>query len=54
VLQFVARKAIEWGTPIARGELVITGTCTGLTPPAAGMSIIGRFGDSQIAVTFRT
>ena len=54
VLQFVARKAIQWGTPIARGELVITGTCTGLTPPAAGMSIIGRFGDSQIAVTFRT
>jgi 2-keto-4-pentenoate hydratase len=53
VLQFVARKAIEWGTPIAAGELVITGTCTGLVPPVAGMSIVGRFGDSQIAATFR-
>jgi 2-keto-4-pentenoate hydratase len=53
VLQFVARKAIEWSTPIAAGELVITGTCTGMVPPTAGMSIAGRFGDSQIAATFR-
>jgi 2-keto-4-pentenoate hydratase len=53
VLQFVARKAIEWGTPIAAGELVITGTCTGLVPPTAGTSIVGRFGDSQIAATLR-
>ena len=53
VLQCVARKAIEWGTPIARGELVITGTCTGMVPPTAGMSIVGHFGDSHIAATFR-
>ena len=53
VLQFVARKAIEWGTPIAAGELVITGTCTGMAPPTAGTSIAGRFGDSYIAATFR-
>lgn len=53
VLQFVARKAVEWGTPIAAGELVITGTCTGMVPPTAGMSIVGRFGESRIAATFR-
>lgn len=52
VLHVVATMAIGWGTPIRAGELVITGTCTGIVAPHSGMTIVGRFGDEVVTASF--
>lgn len=53
VLHHAAGRAIAWGSPISAGELVITGTCTGLVPAVAGTTAVGRFEGSSIEVHFR-
>jgi len=53
VLGYAATLAAEWGTPIKAGELVITGTCTGAIPGAAGMRCVGHVGDATVEIDFR-
>ena len=52
VLHFVANHAHEVGHPIRAGELVITGTCTGLVPARLGADHVGRVGGSDVCVRF--
>lgn len=51
-LHAAARLANRVGTPIRAGQVVSTGTCTGLTPVEAGTSITGRVGDAVITASF--
>ncbi len=53
VLQYAARLAAAWGSPIAAGQLVITGTCTGVIAGAPGMHVVGRFEGASVEVSFR-
>lgn len=48
VLAWLAGHAAEWGTPLRSGDLVITGTCTGLTAVRQGAIHIGRVGDAEV------
>jgi 2-keto-4-pentenoate hydratase len=50
VLQFVAEHAIQLGDPIRAGDLVITGTCTGLVPARLGLDHLGRVGGADVRV----
>ncbi len=51
-LAAAARTAIGLGRPIAAGEVVSTGTCTGLTPVSAGTRVVGTVGGARLAVEF--
>ena len=53
VLHHAAGLAISWNTPIQTGELVITGTCTGLVPAAAGATATGYFDGATVEASFR-
>ena len=53
VLHHAAGRAIAWGSPMRAGELVITGTCTGLVPATAGTTAVGRFEGGAVEVHFR-
>jgi 2-keto-4-pentenoate hydratase len=52
VLQWVAAHATALGHPIRSGELVITGTCTGLVPARVGADHVGRVGGAEVRVRF--
>ncbi len=51
-LHLAAQIGIELGTPARAGEIVSTGTCTGLTPVVAGMTVEGRVGDRTVRASF--
>lgn len=53
VLHYAAGLAISWNTPIRAGELVITGTCTGLVPAAVETTAAGHFDGATVNVHFR-
>ena len=48
VLQLVARRAESMQSPLRAGQLVITGTCTGLVPARPGHEHVGRVGDAEV------
>lgn len=52
VLLAVAAHAHELGHTIGVGELVITGTCTGLVPARIGVDHVGRVGGADVRVRF--
>ena len=52
VLQLVAAHAASLGHPIRSGELVITGTCTGLVPARVRADHVGRVGAAEVRVRF--
>lgn len=52
-LAWVAGHAAERGTPLRAGELVITGTCTGLVAARDGVMHVGRVGDAEVSVSIR-
>ncbi len=51
VLHFAATHALQQGTLIRAGELVITGTCTGIFSPRPGMTATGRVGHLTVSAT---
>lgn len=51
VLSWLAGHAAERGAPLRTGELVITGTCTGLVPARRGADHVGRVGDAEVHLT---
>lgn len=48
VLAWLAGHAAERGAPLRAGELVITGTCTGLVPARRGARHLGRVGHAEV------
>lgn len=48
VLAWLAGHAAERGAPLEAGQLVITGTCTGLVPARRTARHIGRVGDAEV------
>lgn len=48
VLSWLAGHAASRGTPLRAGDLVITGTCTGLVPARRGASHVGRVGGVDV------
>ncbi len=52
VLHFAAGLALEQGRLIEAGQLVITGTCTGVVDGTAGQHVLGTIGDRTVEVTF--
>ncbi|MGB3734349.1 MAG: fumarylacetoacetate hydrolase family protein [Ilumatobacter sp.] len=53
VLAWLAGHAAERGTPLRSGELVITGTCTGLVAARPGARHVGRVGDTDVSLAVR-
>ena len=53
MLAFAAAVALEHGQTIRAGDLVITGTCTGVIDGVAGTEVIGRHGSSSIGFSLR-
>lgn len=51
-LHVAAQLALDLGTPIRLGEIVSTGTCTGMQRAPAGMAATGRVGASEVSVEF--
>lgn len=51
VLAWLAGHAAERGSPLRSGELVITGTCTGLVPARLDATHIGRVGDADVSLS---
>ncbi len=51
-LHAAAGIALDLGTPIDAGQVVSTGTCTGLTPVGSGTSIVGTVGATTVAARF--
>ncbi|MEM9041289.1 MAG: hypothetical protein AAGD33_15445 [Actinomycetota bacterium] len=51
-LRTAAEIAISLGTPIRAGEVVSTGTCTGLQAVAAGMAVTANVGEGHVALDF--
>lgn len=51
VLAWLAGHAVERGAPLRSGELVITGTCTGLVPARQGLTHFGRVGDAEVGLS---
>lgn len=51
VLAWLAGHAAERGAPLRSGELVITGTCTGLVPARRNAEHVGRVGDVEVGVS---
>ena len=45
-LLWLARKLAAGGKHLRTGDVVLTGTCTGITKVAAGQSFEARFGDT--------
>jgi 2-keto-4-pentenoate hydratase len=45
-LLWLARRLADRGAHLRAGEVVLTGTCTGITPVASGQTFEARFGDS--------
>lgn len=52
VMHYVAEFAVGSGTPVTSGDLVITGTCTGVVTAASGMRATGRIGGATVEVAF--
>ncbi|MGA9276750.1 2-keto-4-pentenoate hydratase [Ilumatobacter sp.] len=52
VLAAVGAFAIDAHHPLRAGELVITGTCTGLVAAERGIDHVGRVGDAEVRVRF--
>lgn len=52
VLHLAATDAAAWGTPIQAGQLVITGTCTGVIDGVPGMHVVGHFDDASVDLRF--
>ena len=50
VLAWLVGHAAERGSPLRSGDLVITGTCTGLVPARAGATHVGRVGDVEASL----
>jgi len=53
VLAWLAGHAAERGTPLRAGQLVITGTCTGLVAARVGATHVGRVGGAEVSVSVR-
>lgn len=51
VLHWLVGHALRRGSVLERGDLVITGTCTGLVPATPGLPITGRVGDQTVELT---
>jgi len=51
-LAAAAQIAIDLGRPIGAGEVVSTGTCTGLTPVEPGIAVTGSVGSGSITASF--
>lgn len=51
VLVWLAGHAADRGMPLRSGELIITGTCTGLVAARAGATHVGRVGDSEVSLS---
>lgn len=52
VLRAAAEHALASGRPLRAGQLVITGTCTGLVPAERGREHVGRVGGVEVGVRF--
>lgn len=52
VLTWMIEHARSTGQPLRAGDLVITGTCTGLVPARRGSVHVGRVGDAVAQVAF--
>ncbi|MFK8023445.1 MAG: 2-keto-4-pentenoate hydratase [Ilumatobacter sp.] len=50
VLGWLAQHAVERAAPLRSGELVITGTCTGMTPVQVGSTHVGRVGAGSVTL----
>ncbi len=50
VLRLVASHAASLGQPIRSGDVIITGTCTGLVPARLGADHVGRVGGVEVRV----
>lgn len=50
VLAWLAGHAVERGAPLRAGQLVITGTCTGLVPVRQGVRHTGRVGSAEVSL----
>ncbi len=50
VLSWLAGHAAQRGTPLRSGDLVITGTCTGLVPARPGAHHVGRVAGTEVIV----
>lgn len=50
VLAWLAGHAAERGAPLRAGDLVITGTCTGLVPARPGATHVGRVGSTEVTL----
>lgn len=53
VLAWLAGHAAGRGTPLRAGQLVITGTCTGLNAMRIGATHVGRVGTHEVSVSMR-
>lgn len=53
VLAWLAGHAAQRNVPLRAGQLVITGTCTGLVPARQGATHIGRVGDAELSLDVR-
>ncbi len=53
VLAWLAGHAAGRGTPLRAGDLVITGTCTGLVPARPGFLHVGRVGSAELSLEVR-
>jgi len=51
-LATAAQTAINLNRPIRAGEVVSTGTCTGLTPVEHGLTVTGSVGSASVAASF--
>ncbi|MFK7918980.1 MAG: 2-keto-4-pentenoate hydratase [Ilumatobacter sp.] len=50
VLAWLAGHAAQHDNPLSSGDLVITGTCTGLVPARQGATHIGRVGTAELSL----
>ena len=48
VLSWLADHAARRGTPLRSGELIITGSCTGLVPARVGATHVGHVGNARV------
>ena len=53
VLHVAASVALAQGNHVAAGELVITGTCTGVVDGTAGSEVVARHGEVDTTVVLR-
>ena len=52
-LLWLAEERRRWGDGLKSGEMISTGSCTGMLPVRPGQSVEARFGDhAQVRITF--